>query len=179
MTSHTSFIFPSIYDHPKLITTKTKQNKTKLYQGKQQPNMTESPPTEDNQDNNDKYVHEEEEDEDEDDAQEEMGCDLASLFINTEYVTQSITIPCHYSQQSNNNHNHNYNNNHEEKDLTVDILCSQSATTDYDLTGQVIWPVSCKFLHDPQHVIYINTYIYIEKIFGWISLIYFVSFSTT
>lgn len=56
--------------------------------------------------------------------------DLDLLFTNTEYKTTTVTIPCHASDDSC------------DHVLSIDIASSPSASTDYDLTGQILWPVS-------------------------------------
>lgn len=58
--------------------------------------------------------------------------DLDLLFTNTEYRTTTVTIPCHASDDS---------SDHDDV-LSIDIASSPSASTDYDLTGQILWPVS-------------------------------------
>jgi predicted nicotinamide N-methyase len=58
--------------------------------------------------------------------------DLDQLFTITDYSNVTITIPRHDTC---------------ENDLQVTLACSQAATTDYDLTGQIIWPVSVLLSH--------------------------------
>ena len=139
--------------------------------------------------------------------------DLDQLFTNTDYITVSITLPCHRQSDSqtfmysrnewienehieaicdnnksnnnrNNSNNNNYNNNNDRNNnddtsidivrmntrndetgvvsqendhkspaedhvssMTVEVDCSQAASTDYDLTGQILWPVSVLLSH--------------------------------
>lgn len=100
--------------------------------------------------------------------------DLDLLFTNTDYTTITITIPCHRQATkeidlsssdgdkvtnvrigNSNDRNDNNNNNQEslmhqdEKNayITLDLDCSQAASTDYDLTGQILWPVSVLLSH--------------------------------
>ena len=58
--------------------------------------------------------------------------DLDQLFTATDYNKVTVTIACHDTCQN---------------DLQVTLACSQAATTDYDLTGQLIWPVSVLLSH--------------------------------
>jgi predicted nicotinamide N-methyase len=59
--------------------------------------------------------------------------DLDRLFITTDYSNVTVTIAC--------------NDDTCQNDLQVTLACSQAATTDYDLTGQLIWPVSVLLSH--------------------------------
>jgi predicted nicotinamide N-methyase len=61
-----------------------------------------------------------------------MDMDLDQLFTVTHYSNVTITIPCYDTC---------------ENDLQVTLACSQAATTDYDLTGQILWPVSVLLGH--------------------------------
>jgi|NOAtaT_6_FD_contig_51_1202599_length_851_multi_2_in_0_out_0_2 hypothetical protein len=69
----------------------------------------------------------------------DMGLD--SLFNNNSAIEQkTFKIQC-YNQDGDNSptsspkeHNENY--------LVFQLFCSPSACTDYDLTGQIVWPVS-------------------------------------
>ena len=81
----------------------------------------------------------------------EIGNDIASLFINTSYVVQTISIP--YFKQVNDETNEKDEQQQKTKSIddstnvmNINLSCSKSASTDYDLTGQIIWPVSgeCK-----------------------------------
>jgi hypothetical protein len=59
--------------------------------------------------------------------------DLDLLFTNIEYKTTTVTIPCHNASDDSDSSDHV---------LSIDIASSPSASTDYDLTGQILWPVS-------------------------------------
>ena len=77
------------------------------------------------------FCHSNEDDED---------IDLHSLFINTATEERSFLIPCQCEEEINKEvaamspakHDH----------LMVNLHCSTAASTDYDLTGQIVWPVS-------------------------------------
>ena len=59
--------------------------------------------------------------------------DLDRLFTTTDYSNVTVTIACCNDTCQN--------------DLQLTVACSQAATTDYDLTGQLIWPVSVLLSH--------------------------------
>jgi hypothetical protein len=66
--------------------------------------------------------------------------DLDQLFTVTDYKTTTIRIPCG-SLDSNESENEQ---EYLTKELSIDLFNSQAASTDYDLTGQILWPVSGK-----------------------------------
>ena len=65
--------------------------------------------------------------------------DLSSLFTNTSYVRSRVRIHCHDEDENELPAIHHFP---QQKHLTVELYCSPAASTDYDLTGQVVWPVS-------------------------------------
>jgi len=70
---------------------------------------------------------------------------LDDLFINKEYSTVSITLPCYQSSAVIDPHNESELGN--QGILTLNIASSASASTDHDLTGQILWPVSVLLAH--------------------------------
>eukprot|EP00550_Attheya_septentrionalis_P006822 CAMPEP_0198296030 /NCGR_PEP_ID=MMETSP1449-20131203/30613_1 /TAXON_ID=420275 /ORGANISM="Attheya septentrionalis, Strain CCMP2084" /LENGTH=326 /DNA_ID=CAMNT_0043996513 /DNA_START=206 /DNA_END=1183 /DNA_ORIENTATION=+ len=78
--------------------------------------------------------------------------DLDSLFINTDYKTVTVTIPCLETVEGDEHHHPHQEllvQQDEEKrgELRLDLACSVSASTDFDLTGQILWPVSVLLGH--------------------------------
>eukprot|EP00978_Attheya_sp_CCMP212_P000157 scaffold286_cov52-Attheya_sp.AAC.7 len=78
--------------------------------------------------------------------------DLDSLFINTDYQTVTVTIPCLETAEGGEHHQSQQLlivQQDEEKrgELRLDLACSVSASTDFDLTGQILWPVSVLLGH--------------------------------
>lgn len=68
-----------------------------------------------------------------------QGCDISSLFTNTDYISKNLQIPCHDQSQQ--------DPSLSLSTIDVDVVCSNSASTDYDLTGQIVWPVSVLLAH--------------------------------
>eukprot|EP00978_Attheya_sp_CCMP212_P036022 scaffold160320_cov29-Attheya_sp.AAC.2 len=69
--------------------------------------------------------------------------DLDSLFINTDYKTVTVTIPCLETAEGG-----------RRSPVTAGASCttgrrkeSESASTDFDLTGQILWPASVLLGH--------------------------------
>ena len=56
--------------------------------------------------------------------------DISDLFTNKDYSTTDVSIPCYG----------------EDRILNISIASSIAASTDHDLTGQIIWPCSGKKL---------------------------------
>jgi hypothetical protein len=65
--------------------------------------------------------------------------DLDQLFTNTDYKSTSITIPC-FSEASS-------EASPPDNALTLAVFSSPTACTDFDLTGQILWPVSNLLAH--------------------------------
>ena len=66
---------------------------------------------------------------------------FGDLFINKEYRVKPISIPVHVSK------NEREETTQQQTTLTVDLLSSPAASTDLELTGQVLWPVSVLLAH--------------------------------
>jgi hypothetical protein len=67
--------------------------------------------------------------------------DLCQLFTITDYVATTICIPCHpISTEEDDDAKDEQSSN----ELSIELFYSPAASTDYDLTGQIIWPVSGK-----------------------------------
>jgi len=71
--------------------------------------------------------------------QNEDTFNLEDLFTVKEYSTVSITLPCYQSAAKCSHEEPELEN---QGNLTLNIICSTAASTDYDLTGQILWPVS-------------------------------------
>jgi hypothetical protein len=65
--------------------------------------------------------------------------DLDQFFLIKDYNTITVEVPRYRSDGDNNN------NTTEVPPLSIELECSQAASTDYDLTGQILWPVSGRF----------------------------------
>lgn len=63
--------------------------------------------------------------------------DLDQFFLIKDYNTITVEVPRYRS--------HGDNDSTELPPLSIDLECSQAASTDYDLTGQILWPVSGRF----------------------------------
>jgi len=57
--------------------------------------------------------------------------DLEDLFTITDYTLVGVDVACFDAEKS-----------EDESLLHIDIFCSTAASTDWDLTGQILWPVS-------------------------------------
>lgn len=73
----------------------------------------------------------------------------SDLFIQKDYSTIQVSIPCYRSVR---NESDELNHPGEERtarlsNVSVELACSQAASTDYDLTGQIMWPVSVLLAH--------------------------------
>lgn len=73
--------------------------------------------------------------------------DLAQLFTITDYRTMTINIPCFQKETptsiSEEEKEKNDDGKHSSSDsLSIQLASSPAASTDYDLTGQILWPVS-------------------------------------
>lgn len=64
---------------------------------------------------------------------------LDDLFTITDYTKVGVDIPCFDEDNS--------GDDKQEKNLHIDIFCSTAASTDFDLTGQILWPVSILLSH--------------------------------
>jgi hypothetical protein len=74
--------------------------------------------------------------------------DLDSLFINTDYTTVTVTIPCLGTVDGGElRHDQEEEESARGELLRLDLACSVSASTDHDLTGQIVWPVSVLLGH--------------------------------
>lgn len=62
---------------------------------------------------------------------------LHALFTNNNYVKTKFSLSYHSPNSTEGNNNADNVNN-----ASVELWCSHSASTDYDLTGQIVWPVS-------------------------------------
>jgi hypothetical protein len=83
---------------------------------------------------------------------------LDQLFTQKDYSTVQVSIPCYKSNDCdliNNATDHDsVSNNHPplllptgNNNISIDLVCSQAASTDYYLTGQILWPVSVLLAH--------------------------------
>ena len=68
--------------------------------------------------------------------------DLSSLFTNTDYTRRIFEVPCGDEDEIDFPASDKVRH---PRCLTVDLHCSLAASTDYDLTGQIVWPVSSEF----------------------------------
>lgn len=59
--------------------------------------------------------------------EEDEGDVLSGLFTDEDYVERTFTVGTSAVEQT--------------------VLCSDAASTDYDLTGQIVWPVSIFLAH--------------------------------
>ncbi len=66
---------------------------------------------------------------------------LDQLFTITDYQAATIVIPCPPISKEEEN---NEKDEQSSKELSIQLFYSPAASTDYDLTGQIIWPVSGK-----------------------------------
>jgi hypothetical protein len=67
--------------------------------------------------------------------------DLDQLFTITDYQSKSITIPW-YSASTDQDDDDDEEEEATSSTMTFEILSSPAACTDFDLTGQIMWPVS-------------------------------------
>jgi hypothetical protein len=70
--------------------------------------------------------------------------DLEQLFTVTDYRSATLLIPCPPSTGTE-EENEKYEQCSDE--LSIELFYSPAASTDYDLTGQILWPVSGKEQH--------------------------------
>lgn len=74
--------------------------------------------------------------------------DLEDLFTITDYSTVDIAIPFFTEgndQPSVADKEEEDDDDNDQLLLEFRLECSKAATTDYDLTGQILWPVSSEF----------------------------------
>eukprot|EP00559_Dactyliosolen_fragilissimus_P004849 CAMPEP_0184865858 /NCGR_PEP_ID=MMETSP0580-20130426/19446_1 /TAXON_ID=1118495 /ORGANISM="Dactyliosolen fragilissimus" /LENGTH=394 /DNA_ID=CAMNT_0027365233 /DNA_START=8 /DNA_END=1192 /DNA_ORIENTATION=- len=77
---------------------------------------------------------------------------LGDLFTNTDYTRISIEVAiqqqtkrqAQQAQICDQQHHEDKNEQHDEHKMNIELLCSSAASTDYDLTGQIVWPVSIR-----------------------------------
>ena len=69
--------------------------------------------------------------------------DLEDLFTIKEYKVVGIDLPCFDAETC---HDPEEEQGREQP-LHIDIFCSTAASTDWDLTGQILWPVSILLSH--------------------------------
>jgi hypothetical protein len=67
--------------------------------------------------------------------------DLDQLFTITDYEAATILIPCPLIGTEEEDGAKDEQSSNE---LSIKLFYSPAASTDYDLTGQIIWPVSGK-----------------------------------
>lgn len=71
---------------------------------------------------------------------------LDSLFNNNTAIEQkAFKVQC-YNQDDDDSPT-SPDEEHSKKYLVFQLFCSSSACTDYDLTGQIVWPVSGQFTY--------------------------------
>jgi hypothetical protein len=62
---------------------------------------------------------------------------LDKLFTVTDYSTVTISIPKSHVDGGSKD---------DDGAVKITLACSEAATTDYDLTGQILWPVSSELM---------------------------------
>lgn len=67
--------------------------------------------------------------------------DLDKLFTITDYKAATILIPCPPISRE---EEEDAKDEQSPNELSIKLFYSPAASTDYDLTGQIIWPVSGK-----------------------------------
>lgn len=74
--------------------------------------------------------------------------DLDLLFnANTAIEQQTFKVQCYHQDDDDSPPTSPDEEEYSNKYLVFQLFCSSSACTDYDLTGQIVWPVSGQFTY--------------------------------